>query len=314
MALRGEAYKKTFTLIPTGLEEGETLDYVTGTRDRCCFKLPVLAQEEGFTDDIKNDYTSFYFGYSDLVTSVALTFIDASTNLPVTVGTSDLTVPVTGKFECFPFGFHENGGKKYIGVKIHWKGVIIDSGPGGYYVKSEATLVTGGTFTETSFTYCLDWFTPANADGTVRIDFTHNGIIGDRNDDTQTTSYFGLNWQNQVRVPNSMILRERSVNEQESVQYNNGMMEDWKSEQSIVWDLEVAKAPNWLHRYLNLDVLQADDIFVTDYNTKCPLKPFTKRNVVRRGGYEPNWIEMAKYSSVNIQLSPKYSNHRKRYS
>ncbi len=181
-------------------------------------------------------------------------------------------------------------------------------------MQSVATLVTGGTYTETSFTYCLDWFTPANADGTVRIDFTHNGVIGDRNKDTDTVSYTGLNWYNQVRVPSSMILRERSVNEQESVQYNNGMMEDWKSEQTIVWDLEIAKAPNWLHRYLNLDVLQADDIFITDYNTKCPLKPFTKRNVVRKGGYEPNWIEMAKYASVIVQLNPKYSNHRKRYS
>lgn len=314
MPLKGEAYKATFTLIPTGVTDPSTLDefgYVVGVRDRCCYKLPVLCTEDS-EDDLFNDKTAAYFGFSEIVDSCELELFYEGASI-ATIDADDNTGLGGYTWKFYEYGFHENEGKKYIGCKINWQNVMADHGEGEYYVKCTATLVVGGTYEATSFTWCVKQYTAANADGTVRVDYYHNGIVGDRNIDTDLVSYYGLNFYNSVRIPHAIVLRERSTNEQESVQYTNGMMEDWKSEQVILWDLEIAKAPNWMHRYINLEVFQADDIYVTDYNAKCPLKPFVMKNVIRKGGYDPNWIELAKNASVTIQLSPKYNNHRKRY-
>lgn len=306
MALSGEAYKKTFTVIKQGIPENPTLSYLDSISRRCCFKLPVVA-DEASSDDYKNDSTSFFFGYSDIVNDADLHLFNGDDE--------DLgSLFGSGYGTEYAYGFHEDGGKTYIGYLINWKNVLDDIGEGKYYVKCIADLITGGTYEETSFTYCLYQFAAYRVEWTVRIDFYHNGLIGNRDIDTDFVSYKDLNWFNSIRIPNAIILDETSEYEIEEVQYTNGQYEDARNEQTVLYRIEVASVPNWLHRYLKIDVLQSDNMYVTDYSTNNPLKPFVNKNLKMRGNYTPNWIEMAQQSSVNVQLTPKFNNLRKKFS
>lgn len=314
MSLKGEAYKKTFTVIRNGIPSSSTLgdgyDENLERTQRCCFKLPVLAAEES-TEDLQNDKTSFYFGYTDIVTSVSLDLMYAeSDTVAMNLDTSLINVK-----EAFSYGFHENGGKKYVGAIVHWRPLVIDyTLRVGYYCRATCTTIFGTTFTETSFTYCLDRYTPASANHTVRLDFYHSGITGNRDNDEDLISYKDLEWFGQIRIPKAIILNETAESEVEEIQYTNGQMVDAKNDQTTLWNLEIASLPNWLHRYLRIDVLTADVIYATDYNVNNPLKPFVYKKVKARGNYAPNWIETANQSSVNIQLTPRYNNLRKRWS
>lgn len=314
MSLNGEAYKKTFGVISQGIPDPTTLgmgfDENLERTQRCCFKLPVLACEESY-EDLENDKTSFYFGYTDIVTSVTLDLMYSETD---TVA-MNLDTSLTDVREAFAFGFHENGGKKYVGAIVHWRPFVIDyTIRTGYYCRATCTTIFGTTFTETSFTYCLDRYTPASANHTVRLDFYHSGVTGNRDNDEDLISYKDLNWFGQIRIPQSIILNETAESELEEIQYTNGQIVDAKNDQTTLWNLEVASVPNWLHRYLRIDVLTADLIYATDYNVNNPLKPFLYKSVKARGNYAPNWIELANQSSVNIQLTPRYNNLRKRWS
>lgn len=314
MSLKGEAYKKTFNVVRGTLPETTELslgfDENLERQDRCCFKLPVLACEES-TNDLENDSTSFYFGYYDIVTSVSLDLINAETGAVV----FNMDSNHGDYIEAFPFGFHEDGGKRYVGAIVHWREFVIDyTIRTGYYCRATCTTIFGTTFTETSFTYCLDRYTPATANRTVRLDFYHSGVTGNRDNDEDLISYKDLNWFGQVRIPNSIIFNETAENEVEEVQYTNGQIVDAKNDQTTLWQLEIASIPNWLHRYLRIDVLTADVIYATDYNVNNPLKPFLYKKVKSRGSYAPNWIETANNSSVVVQLTPRYNNLRKRWS
>lgn len=304
--MRGEAFKKDFTAIKTGAPEQATIDYVEESADRCDFLLPVLAQLVG-SDNLKNDVTSVYFGYSDYITGVTLKLYKCDDEVEV------LNVNSWGQF--YAYGFHEDEGKKYIGYKIFWQSILldVDLGEGEYYIKAECTTITGGTFEEESIRYCLKSYTNARADETVRLEWINNGYLGNINNDRDVISYKGLNWYNSLRLPNAIVNREKSEYESEEIQYSSGQIDDVTDEQTIIFDLEIAPIPNFLHKIIKTEALQSDELKVSDYNANNPLKPFLNKDLKRVGGYEPNWQLNAKYSSVTIQLKPKYNNLRKTF-
>jgi hypothetical protein len=302
--MRGEAFKKTFKFIPATVATVPTIDYADSFQERCTFELPVIA-DSATSDTFKNDTTSVYFGYSSIVNTVDLELYKCD----------ELQAPLNantyGTF--YALGFHTDGIKNYIGFKINWKLVMAAFGVGEYYVKSTANLITGQTFEEYSLTYCLKQYTQTNVDGTVRIEFTHNGIIGDYKIDKDSKSFEGLQWYNSIRLPEAMVYNERSEFESEQIQYTNGMMQDTKLEQTPKYDLICGLLPNEIHRFIRTEVVTSDNIIITDYNGVSPLRPFVNKELKFTGNYEPNWQGLSNKSSVLIGFEQRYNNLRKRF-
>ena len=306
--MRGEAFKKTFTLIKDGLPDQSTVDYVATRAAICCFKIPVLAMDDALdTDPLKNDFTSVYFGYSDIVTDVELKLYKND----VLFGT--LNSNTYGTF--YDYGFHTDGKKTYTGYLINWQSILngVGLGEGNYYVKAVATKLTGGTYEEDSFSYCLYAYTANRANGTIRIEFYNNGILGDRNIDTDKVSYKNLNWYNSIRLK-GIVLKESTTYENEMFQYTNGQRDDIKDEQEPVYDVLIKPIPYFLHKFLRNDVLQSTDLYISDYNANCKLKPFLMQNLKRYGNYEPTYTPLTMNDDVTIQFIKKYNNLRKQHS
>lgn len=301
---RGEAIKKVFTLIPKGLEVEPTIDYADSYQARCEFQLPVIA-DSASSNTYKNDTTSVYFGYSSIADSVVLKLYKCDEFK------ANLNSNTYGVFSAF--GFHEDEEKKYIGYQLNWKLIQAAFGNGEYYVKAEVTLITGQVVDEYSFSYCLKQYSTSSVDGTVRIEFTHNGVIGDYRFDKDSRSFEGLNWYNSIRLPEAMIYNERSEFESEEIQYTNGQLQDSKLEQKPNYDLIVSPLPNVIHRFMRVEVLTSDEIIVTDYNSLSPLRPFVNKELKFRGNYEPNWQGLYNRSSVLIGFEQRYNNLRKRF-
>lgn len=305
MASTGDAIKKDFLLIMKSGASPTTISYLESAAERCCFKLRVLA-DEASTLEYKNDVTSVYFGYHQNVTNVVLSLWKNDVD-------TEVDLEDYGDLEVY--GFHEDDGKKYIGYQINWKSILEDAdlGEGEYFIRATKTMLVGAEETEDSFTWCLQQFTNARADGTVKIEFTHNGIIGDYLIDEEQKSFKGLNWYNSIRLE-GQVYGEKSEFETEEIQYNNGTKIDVKVDQNPIYELILNPMPNFLHRYMKIEALLGDEILVTDYNTNNPLKPIVQKAVLFAGNYEPQWKGQNPNASVAIQLEQKINNLRKRFS
>ena len=303
--MKGDSFKIDVNVFGTGAPVQNTIEYLEESEARCEFILPVLAQYSG-SDPFKNDVTSVYAGYSGFITDAVLKLYKCDEEVAVLDSNS------WGVF--YDFGFHEDEGKKYIGYKIYWQSVLndINLGPGTYFVKIECTTISG-SFTEESFRYCLSEYTNERADQTVRLEWQSNGYVGNELNDRDIISYKGLNWYNAIRLPNSIINREKSSYEIEETQYSTGQIDDIKNEQTPIYTLEVGPIPNFLHKFIKTQALQSDELKVSDYNANNPLKPFLDKYVKNIGGYEPNWQLNVKNASVIIELKQKYNNLRKIY-
>lgn len=304
--MNGQAFKQIFTVLRQEYKKGDdipTIDYPEiEVTERCAFVLPVFA-DSASTDDLKNDPVNFYFGYPESVTAVTLKLYKCD-ELKATLNNNTY-----GTFHAY--GFLEDGGKKYIGFETNWKEILQAFGEGEYLVRAELTSFLGNQ-TEDSFTYCLRQYTPARADGTIRIDFFHSGIIGDYTDDKQKKSFIDLNWQSSIRLE-GFVLNEKAPIEEEEIQYDNGQKQTVKQEQDPVYEVEVYPIPYQIHKYIRTEVITADDIYINDYNARSPLRPFLQKRVNYTGGYEPNQLPLTTKSSIVLKLKQKDNNLKKRF-
>lgn len=305
MAIKGEAFKRTFSLIKKGLPEKDTIEFLEERKERCSFQLPILASAVS-TDQLLNDKTSVYFGYSDIVTAVTLKLFKCDVEVK--------TLNNNNYGTYFSFGFHDDGLKKYVGYLIDWKLILldIDLGEGEYFVRAECTLLTGGTYEDDSFVYCLNEYTTARADGTVFFRFYHNGIIGDRNIQEDSVSYKGLFYQNGIRLK-GIVLSESVPYETEDVQYTNGKRVEVKKDAEPVYTLELQPLPYFLHKFLRNELVNADELYLSDYNVDCPLRPFLNVSLKHYGNYEPTYKETNKSVPISLEWQLRTNNLRKRF-
>jgi hypothetical protein len=59
---------------------------------------------------------------------------------------------------------------------------------------------------------------------------------------------------------------------------------------------------------LRTNVLQSDDIFITDYNSNN-IDIYKKKHVELRSGYPPNWfIKQSQKASISLEFDQKINN------
>jgi hypothetical protein len=316
MPIYGQSTKADFLLIKDNPTPETKLSF-TQNESGCCFVLPVFA-ETVFTSDFYNDkFCPLFFWNRGF--STADLWLQKYVN-GVWVDTVELNIDdwteTNLAYDPSVFGFFENiYNEKAIGYQLSWRLVLTDSnlGAGTYRIKSTGTAIFGGTVSKYSLEFCLQEYTQPRADETVRIEWWLNGNIGNPDDDQLKRDYGTLNWYNQIRLPGSRFGYDTSQFEREFVKYQNGK-EVWLTDKQIEeYILKTGYFDRATHRYIKIDILQADDIRITDYNIQNPT-PNQNKFVIVNGNYEPVWQPGTLYAPVEIKFQQAYQNlNHKRY-
>lgn len=274
----------------------------------CCFILNVLAQTVG-SDPFKNDMSSVIFFYSNAFTGASMVLEKLVNGEWEEVETLDNNEYGT----LYEYGFKENSKEeKLMGYVLEWQLVLqdLDLGEGSYRIKTiEQNILSEEETNQYSMQFCLKEYTPARADGTVRIDYWHTGIMGDLADDKKTKDYDDLTWFNEIRLPDSIFGYNKSSYEETHVRYENGRQVYLKDDQVQSYTLKTGRLPSLIHDILRSDILQAEQMAVTDYNSVNPVK-HENRYVRKSSGYEPAWNTGTLLASVQIDFIQEYQNFR----
>jgi len=154
-------------------------------------------------------------------------------------------------------------------------------------------------------------YTPDRANGTVRLSYIQNGIIGDIFDFKATKDFAALDWFNQIRIP-AFFGNETATYEREFVEYTNRQRVWITDQQEKEFSLNTKRLPAIIHNVLKTEVLQADRIIVTDYN-KNNADTFVDICVRGNSDYEPQWNESrSKLASVELKFILEYNTFRKK--
>ncbi len=316
MPLDGECIKDTFYLIASNpVPVAPVLELPGPTLKTCCgaCSYKVLADMiDPF--EYNNDRNGFLFWFQDVVSSATLTL----TRFDHTTGTyQDVKVlNDTSLGTLYDYGFFTNDkNEHFIGYQLEWRLVLLGYGEGSYKVRCDFTSIIGNGFT-LSDEYCLSKYSPAAADNSVRIEYWLRGILGMNADDPNYRDYGDIlppdGWYNQVRLKGVFSFTE-SKYEKDYTLYNSGARQWTKDEQEPEWNL-LLKPMCWnFHELMRTDVLQADQILITDYNSNNFAR-WIKKDVQPVSGYKPNFfLKQSLLASVtSLTFRQRYNNLKKR--
>lgn len=309
--MNGTAITQTFYMIVK--TAGSTPPLVdipaAGTKD-CCqdFFLNVLA-DTGNADDLRNDKSGFIYSFDDSVSSVTLTLQKLIAGVFQDV--APLNDNTYGTFFAYGF-FVNNAGEKFIQYQLLWRNVLQGLGPGRYKVKCSFDFPFAPSDDQFSFDYCLAVYTPTRANQSIRLEYYLNGIFGNTSDDERRNDYGDLNFYNSYRLP-GFFGYPTSKYDQEFIQYNNGQRVWVKDEQEPEFTLKLRMIPGFMHDILRTEFMQADNLLITDYNSKNPLSYIGKK-VIKNSDYAPNWnILQSKLADVELKFKQEFNNLKKLY-
>ena len=309
----GDVCTQRFNVISSApVQPVDALDLPNSTVTDCCFSLPVLATLAG-TIDAENDQSSFLVCREENITNVDL-FLDKY----VSGAWSEVTALINDTYGTnYAWQFYQSLNadgtiyKNYIGYKLDLQSVLNAFGSGSYRIRTVETPITGSDISNYSNEWCLKIYSADRADGTVRLSYIQNGIIGAANDFTMLKDYASLDWFNQMRIPAFFGL-ETATYERDFVEYTNRRRVWIADQQEKEFSLNTKRLPADVHNVLKTDVLQADQIIITDYN-KNNAQQFIDVNVRGNSDYEPQWNESrSKLASVELKFILEYNNYRKK--
>lgn len=301
----GEVHKQDFFYIdndPT--EDAASLDILTNPFAKCCFKLNVYASTSD-TDTYKNDKTAFLYRFPLSVTSCTLTLQKKESGTWTDKAT--LNNNTYGTFYAFGFARKGTPQNDLIGYYLDWRTVLSAFGVGYYRIKR--TFSSVDRFSEA---YCLHSYTAQRVDRTTRVKFIQNSIIGDSNNSKLTVDFSNLEWESMIRIPKSMFGFVKSDYSIETVRYESGFQRDFENNQSKRYIWEIRGLDYITHKVITDQVLQADEIYISDYNSINPIKDLIDIPVIVDGNYEPTYGTNTIYP-VRIQLKNRFDNYRKLY-
>lgn len=300
-----------FGLIPVNPVDEDTIVLPSANLD-CGSDLVwrVLADATS-NDPLKNDITNFIEWYDKVgIVSAKVSLVESDGTKTDLTGLSTYGTAYDYGFDIMP-GVNSNGnGEKAIGYYIEWKKVLTTKGEGLYYLEFEGTTLFGATTTKKTPSFCLKQYSVERADGTVRIEYYLNGILGKNENDKKMRDYLQANWYNQHRFDGYFYSLGGQYKEEE-IQYQNGFIQNVEHGVTPEFMLKLKPIPMFKHNILMLDILMADDRFITDYNTKNDANYFQKC-VKRSSNYEPIKHPMQRQvSGVEIKFKQAFNNLNK---
>lgn len=240
-----------------------------------CFDLLVLADPDEPTNKLNNDKSEFYFYGNAAVTAIAMTlqrfqngaFEDVATLIDNSYG------------QFFEYGdspdflgnsFTDDFGKSYTGILLDWLLVFNDFGAGNYRMKVAQTDVFSGTTTTYSKArYCLREYDCRLTEGTIRIETLTQGLRGTLEDMAAQIDY-STGWSGMIRLKGTFKQLDPGYNKEYN-QYGDADANAYKpvtDEQVPKYRMQIKPVPGWMDWYVSTNILQADSILVTDYNSR----------------------------------------------
>lgn len=242
--------------------------------DTHVFALNVFADPTDSTNKNKNDNSDFYFYGNTGVTAITLIiqkYINGAFADVVTI-----TDSAYGNF--FAYGRHpdfsgntftDDYNKKYTGVFLQWLNVYNAFGAGKYRIKITQTDVLSNITTFYSKAeYCLSLWNCDNTNGTVKIETNTQGFRGTLDDKNIQIDY-STGWKSEIRL-SGLFTSENPTYNREYNQYGDSDFNSFRpiiDEQIPKYKLQLKPVPGWIDWYLSTNVLQADQILITDYNS-----------------------------------------------
>lgn len=310
MPIDGECIQQIFKMIPKSpVPNTDLVNLPANPLPGCCsdFVIKVLADDTG--EAMSNDISGTYLWCDPVVTAATMKLKKFSSSLATWEDADDLDDNDYGVL--YPFGSIVNSlGQKFIAYKIDWAKVLDLLGEGSYKVAFSITAPVFGEQVIDSYEYCLKTYTPERADGTIRLEYFLNGVIGDYSDDTKIRDFANLNWYNQLRVP-GYFGYPKSTYKSEDVEYENGQSNFIEDEQTPLYKMKIKMIPFFMHEIIRTDYMQADRLLVTDYNSRNN-GSYISKGIRKESGYEPNWHELgSEFASVELQFRNEFNNYRK---
>lgn len=300
-----------FGLIPVNPVDEETQVLPPEQLD-CCGDLVwrVLA-DAATSDPLKNDTNNFIEWYDKVGITDVIVWLNKSdgTRIDLTAN-STYGTPYDFGFDIMPNVDTNGNGEKAVGYHIEWKKVLATLGEGVYYLEYVATTLFGATSTKYTPAYCLKQYTLDRANGTVRIEYYLNGIIGKNENDKKVRDYLQSNWYNQHRF-DGYFFYQNSNYKVEEIQYQNGFIDEVEHGQTPEYLLKLKPIPIFKHDIMRTDILMSNKILITDYNTKN-IDNYYQKEVKKNGNYEPVIHPMQrKIAGVDVKFKQAYNNLNK---
>lgn len=282
---------------------------VTPDLPGCDFTLTVFGDTES-NDSLKNDKSQILKWGAGGITNIVFSLERQVANTWQSVATLNNNDFGT----CFPYGYRTDAfGKTYAGYLLDWKIVIDTWGENTYRIKTTYTDAYEVETSDYSQLYCLQQYFDHRAKRTVRIESYMTGLNGDVLVPNLFIDY-GTNWYQQIRLCGRMLYTKSSYTKEYN-QYGDTSFNAYKpiiNEQSPKFSLELKPIPGWLDFYLATNVLQADSIYITDYN---PLNrhALVSVPVINDGDYTPkNNNGLDPLSAVTLDFAYAQNNLRTR--
>ncbi len=241
----------------------------------CTFPLKVFADPDLPLNKMNNDKSDFYF-YGDssilAITMVVQKYSNGSW--------SDIETIVDSTYgSFFPYGKHpdfsgnnfvDDFNKQYTGIFLEWIKIYSVYGIGRYKMKVTRTDIFGDDTTFYSKAeYCLQKWNCHATNGTIRIETINQGLRGTLDDNTIQIDY-STGWNSEIRL--SGIFKSagysytKEYNQYGDMEYNS--FKPIINEQITKYKLQIKPVPGWMDWYLSTNVLQADQILITDFNPR----------------------------------------------
>lgn len=167
--------------------------------------------------------------------------------------------------------FVDDFGNQYTGLLLSWIKILQTFGAGQYRMKIVYTSALDGstvtTYDERMF--CLREWDCHRTNGTVRIETTNIGLRG-MMDDSSIQIDYSSGWYSQIRFKGKFMYKP-STYSREYNQYGDGEFNAFKpviNEQVPNYRLQLKPIPGWVDWYMSTNVLQADKILITDFNSR----------------------------------------------
>lgn len=310
----GQSIKQKFYIIRNNPVATAPLEFTESSFGQCCVVIKALA-ETSYSSDFYNDFHSPLFFWGEGFTTADLKLQKKVSGTWTNVATLNVntwgTAYTFGNVEFQPGVYTNIYGESGVGYKLEWKEVLNDGalGEGNYRFKSTGTALIGAAQVDKySMEFCLEAYTEARADETTRFEWWTNGTIGNPDDDQLKRDYGSLNWNNQLRIPDSFFGNPGSTFEREFNKYQNGAKVWLADSQVEEYEFKTGLIDNDLHRYIKIDILQGDEIRITDYNIHNPTR-HQNRFVIPISNYEPAWIIGSMLAPVEVKFAQRFQNH-----
>jgi hypothetical protein len=265
----GEVQQVDVILIDTTDEEEETPELPKSPFDLCCYERLVFGDNDT-VGGLKNDFNSFYYITHLLNDSEEIKLYKNGVFLVDLDGSANL-----GDYRKIT----RERNIVYV-YTIQWREVLINYGVGCYHTEFMG---------KKSDKFTLKHYHKNLADNSVRIDFTLNTTVGDKNQKLRK-DFNGLNIVDSVRLKRAMFgFPTFPINEEKTRIHNSGIQKTTFTSFDEEYELHIQTLPLVLHNLFKYRILLSTEIKIIDYNSENTAGTFVGVLVRPNDKYEPNY-------------------------